>query len=114
MRSTAIESVGGVDPSRHYAMDYDLWLRLGKRYPPGLIDKKIGRFRMHETSKSITGFQKQFDEDLEVAQKYANGHGWPIFWHRLNNKKIVMIYQLLARVRKIQAKPACRQAGSET
>ncbi|MCM8776638.1 MAG: glycosyltransferase [Candidatus Omnitrophica bacterium] len=95
-RRAALQHVGGVEPSLYYAMDYDLWLRLGKQFTPGLIDKKLAKFRMYPTSKSITGFDRQFLEELDVAKKYAGRSTWPIFCHHLNKIKIVTIYKLMA------------------
>lgn len=100
-RKGAIQEVGGVDASLHYAMDYDLWLRLGKRYEPGFIREKIAKFRMHAATKSITGFHRQFQEDFDVARKYAGKNHWPIFLHRINRFKIVIIYQLMIMMRQL-------------
>ncbi len=36
-RREAFEAVGGIDKSLHYAMDYDLWLKLGKKYPVAYV-----------------------------------------------------------------------------
>ncbi len=100
-RQEAIREVGGVDENLKYAMDYDLWLRLGKRFEPGFIHENIAKFRMYATTKSITGFHQQFKEDYEVAKKYAGRSFWPIFFHGVNRIKIVTIYQFLAFLRKI-------------
>lgn len=96
MRRQAVLDSGGIDASRHYAMDYDLWLRLGKKYPPGFINERLGKFRMYATTKSVSGFRKQFAEDLDVAIHYANGSYWPVLLHRINNLKIVTAYELMA------------------
>jgi glycosyltransferase involved in cell wall biosynthesis len=96
IRREALARVGGADASLRYAMDYDLWLRLGKHFQPGFIPQRLGQFRIHGATKSITGFREQFREDFSVARRYAEGFWWPLVLHYLNNVKIVAIYKLLA------------------
>lgn len=102
VRRTSLLDAGGVNPAWHYAMDYDLWLRLGKQYEPGFIAAPLGKFRMYSTTKSITGFHRQFTEELEVAKKYAPHAFWPIFLHRVNRFKIVLIYEIMALWRSLK------------
>jgi glycosyltransferase involved in cell wall biosynthesis len=49
----AFESVGGLDPSYRYAMDYELWLKLGKRFEVRHVDAVLGAYRYHPTSKTV-------------------------------------------------------------
>jgi len=102
MRRSAILEARGVDESRHYAMDYDLWLKLGRLYRPGYLDQTIGKFRMYDSTKSMTGFHRQFQEDFEVAKKYAAGTWLPIFLHKLNQIKITVLYRLMAGRRTVK------------
>lgn len=96
MRRTAFDAVGRTfDSSRHWAMDYDLWLRLGARFEPALIDRTLGRFRMYGATKSARGFRKQFEEDFDVARKHAPREHGLLAVHRFNNAKIVTIYYLM-------------------
>ncbi|MBI3306457.1 MAG: glycosyltransferase [Candidatus Omnitrophica bacterium] len=105
-RKDAIAKVGGgVDENLHYAMDYDLWLRLGKQFEPGFIPEPVAKFRMYAATKSITGFHRQFQEDYEVGKKYSGNAFWPVFFHGINRLKIVTIYQLLALFRKFGRPP---------
>jgi glycosyltransferase involved in cell wall biosynthesis len=46
------QQCGGVDPSFHYAMDYDLWLRLALLQRPQRIDHYLSCFRYHPDQKS--------------------------------------------------------------
>jgi glycosyltransferase involved in cell wall biosynthesis len=49
----AFEAVGGLDPSYRYAMDYELWLRLGSRFPVTHVDAVLGAYRLHPASKTV-------------------------------------------------------------
>ncbi len=102
-RRKAVEAAGPLNRDRHYAMDYDLWLRFGKRWKPGILPRVIGHFRMYENTKSMSSFQKQFDEDYAVAAVHAQGHpraGALLAHHRFNNALIVTIYKVMAWLRK--------------
>lgn len=43
---------GGITTSYHYAMDYDLWLRMATIKQPRLLDDYLACFRFHEGQKS--------------------------------------------------------------
>jgi glycosyltransferase involved in cell wall biosynthesis len=49
----AFEAVGGLDESYRYAMDYELWLKLGKRFEVRHVDQVLGAFRFHGSSKTV-------------------------------------------------------------
>lgn len=54
IRRDAVEAVGGLDESLHYAMDYDLWIRLGLHFPVSHLPRAIlASFRMHTRSKTV-------------------------------------------------------------
>lgn len=103
MRRGALDQAGPLDESLHYAMDYDLWLRLGKLSDPAVLPVPLAKFRMYETSKSITGFTRQFDEDYAVACRHGRGQRWPLFWHAVNRAKITAVYSIMAWFRRITA-----------
>jgi len=94
-RRSAMDLTGLLDENLHYTLDYDLWLRLGTRHRLHILTQTLASFRMHSRSKSRTGFQRQFDEDLEVAQRYCKG--FPILLHRLHSWAIVTTYTFLTR-----------------
>jgi hypothetical protein len=43
----AFWAVGGLDPSYRYAMDYELWLKLGARFSVCHVDEVLGGYRLH-------------------------------------------------------------------
>jgi glycosyltransferase involved in cell wall biosynthesis len=92
-RASFGRSVGPLDVSLHYTMDYDLWLRLAKQAPPRVLDRVLAKFRLHAASKSGGVQREQFDEGLRVARRY--GSGLDLALHRLNVEKIVWTYRLL-------------------
>src|SRR5262249_7177214 len=69
MRRDAVLSVGLLDTSLHYVMDYDLFLRIGLKYPIGSLSAVLARFRIHQKSKTSNAFGTDADEIITVYQK---------------------------------------------
>jgi hypothetical protein len=61
-RRSAYEAVGGIDPAIHYAMDYDLWLKIAKRFPVAYLPKPLANFRWLADNKTATGGFRRLDE----------------------------------------------------
>lgn len=97
-RRKVLDEIGGINENLYYAMDYDFWLRIGKRYPPGILAGTFGAFRVYQTSKSMSNFKQRFKEDFAIARKHAQGcprAGWILFKHWMNNTLIAVMYTLL-------------------
>lgn len=94
------QSIGGLDESLHYTMDYDLWLRMGKRAEPAIVDAVLAQFRLHPRSKSGQVNREQFDEGYRVARRYFAGDTTSRFIHRFNVEKIVWAYRTMGWARR--------------
>src|SRR5512146_1701623 len=79
----AFEKVGGFDTNYRYAMDYDLWLRLGSISEPILLDLQVACFRAHDESRSIARSDLAYDESWRIRKKRLHGHPAKIFFHCL-------------------------------
>ncbi|GEJ56373.1 glycosyltransferase family 2 protein [Anaeromyxobacter diazotrophicus] len=91
---------GPLDEALHYALDYDLWLRLGKRSAPVFIDAPQAAFRWYDTSKSGARFDVQFEEDLRVFERHAPpGDRLLRLEKRLHTAGIVAAYRVLRAFR---------------
>jgi len=68
-------AVGGVDESLRFAMDYDLWIRLGAKFPCRHLAEALSVYRLHESSKTICdrNLFLNSEEGLRVATGY---YGW--------------------------------------
>lgn len=73
VRREALELAGGFDPSLRYTMDYDLWLRLGRRAAPCLLDLPLASFRVHAGSISVRQVDAAFLEEFRVRCRYLEG-----------------------------------------
>lgn len=86
---------GLLDESLHWTMDYDLWLRMGARSDPLVLDEVLAQFRLHERSKSGRVDRRQFDEGHRVALRYLGNDRLSRLVHRINIEKIMLAYRVL-------------------
>jgi len=74
-RRDVFEAVGGVDETLQFAMDYDLWIRIGREFPCRYLPGFLAQYRLHEASKTVSDktLQANCEEGLRLALKYF---GW--------------------------------------
>lgn len=65
----AYEAVGGLDEALHMTMDYDLWLRIGKRFSVHHVDDVWGIQRIHPESKTTRN--DPWPERLAVSRRHG-------------------------------------------
>ena len=73
-----LESVGLFDTSLKFAMDYDLWLRLGKLAAPLRLEEPLSAFRAHRASLSTVSSGSAYDEAWSVRKRYYGIN--PVQW----------------------------------
>jgi hypothetical protein len=56
-------------------MDYDLWIRIGRRFPCSRIPQTLATYRLHQSSKTISSHTllKNAEESLAVTIRHF---GW--------------------------------------
>jgi glycosyltransferase involved in cell wall biosynthesis len=70
-RRTAFMAVGGLDASLHYCLDYDLWIKLGLRYPVCYIPEVLARSRVYPETKTATGGLERLTEIERMIGRYG-------------------------------------------
>lgn len=70
LKKRAFDQAGLFDPSLKYAMDYDLWIRIGGIGDPISLDKPLACFRVHAGSHSIAAYGKAFHEEWMIRKKF--------------------------------------------
>lgn len=93
-RRYVIDEIGLLDEKLEYSMDYEYWLRISDKYPIFNLQEVLADFRLHERSKSTLFFISQFEEELEVAKRYASGLTIGLHW--LHKNLIVFVYRIMA------------------
>jgi len=97
-----VTAAGGIDESRFFDMDYDLWLRFGLICPPRRIDADLAALRWIATCKTGGAFDQSLAAANATSRKYAARIGKP--WlgainHWWYAKRTAAIYRRLARRR---------------
>lgn len=73
-RASFWHQVGPLDPTFHFAMDYDLWVRLARLAPLLYVPCLWANFRLHEGGKSLTMDDRCYPEMIRVCQREAGGY----------------------------------------
>ena len=69
MRREVFASSGMLDPDRHCALDYDLWIRVARRYSMKKIDQFLANSRIHEGSKTVYQMGTAMLATIELLEK---------------------------------------------
>jgi glycosyltransferase involved in cell wall biosynthesis len=83
VRMEGFRRAGMFDLRRKYAMDYDLWLRLGLLGAPVRVDRPLACFRLHGGSLSSLESRLAFDEALAIRRELMKGEPLRFFFHYL-------------------------------
>jgi GT2 family glycosyltransferase len=102
VRREVLHEVGLLDERYVMSHDYDLWLRVAGRYgPPVILRRELACFRMTETTLSMGGFERQFQEHQEIAARYGMNHRAAVAVNRFMSRSIVSVYRLLRLRRRL-------------
>jgi glycosyltransferase involved in cell wall biosynthesis len=74
----AFEAVGGADESMHYAMDYDLFLKMASKFKVGYMPRVLANFKWIGANKSALGGWTHLDETARATAPFG-GHGLPAY-----------------------------------
>ncbi|MBI4756647.1 MAG: glycosyltransferase [Betaproteobacteria bacterium] len=75
VRKELFDRMGGFSPDYKYAMDYEMWLRLGRIAEPQQIDSHLAAFRVHEKSlSSAVDRYTSLNENFRIRMKYLGGN----------------------------------------
>ncbi len=76
VRRAALEAVGMLDPLLRYCMDYDLWIRLGRRFRIDRIKRFLANSRRYPETKSFS-HRDQLFQDIYAVSERSFGHVSP-------------------------------------
>ncbi len=94
-RRELVREFGLFDVNEHLVMDYEYWLRIGRRYGPGVLDEYLARFRVHGGAKTQATNFSNFRQELDVAKKYSPSRMVRLL-HYANYALIVAAYVSMA------------------
>ena len=110
-RKEAAKEVGEFDINQHFVIDYDYWLRLGKKYKAGVINEYLSSFRITHSNKSTISFVQQFRDEFNVAKRFTNNN-LILFLHLLHYNLIIFIYSTLKMIRNFTSRDSNIQSSA--
>ena len=72
-------AVGGLDESYQFAMDYELWLKLGARFDVSQVERTQAAYRYHGESKSISQYDEFVPETLRASREHGGRFFSPLY-----------------------------------
>jgi len=91
-RRDVFEECGMLNPDLRFAMDYDLWIRIARRYPLVKIDAFLANSRLHGDAKTVKQTAAAMQETIGVLKSH---YGYvPYNWlygymhHRLTGQSV--------------------------
>ena len=66
-----LDEAGPLDESLHYAMDYDLWLKIGARFGARHVDAVWSLQRFHAAAKTKAHEEDFWPERLGISRRYG-------------------------------------------
>ncbi len=110
-RRRLLDRVGLLDESYHCAMDYHLWVRMGAISAPAFLDRELARFRSYGINKMSAQYRRSFAEELDAAKRVSQGeHPLLMLLHEINRIKLVVAYDLMARLSARSSGPRLRRS----
>lgn len=79
-RRGAVEEVGWLDEELHYALDWDLLIKLGKRFGLHYVPEYFGALREYPEAKSFAGGRARIEEIRRVLARHTGLHRAPGYW----------------------------------
>ena len=74
VRREVWQEIGVFDETIQYAQDQDLFLRIGRKFDPVVLDEDLSAIRQHSGSRAFANMRKAQSEELRVRRKYALLH----------------------------------------
>ena len=81
------QAAGGLDRTLHWAMDWDLWLRLARDHEVIHLDRDLASYRWLGSNKTAAGGFDRLQEVAAVARRYGC-HGLPAYF-RLEQARLL-------------------------
>lgn len=104
-RRRAYEAVGGVDARFHWALDYELWLRMAPRFKFAYLPKVLANYRWLGNNKSAVGGAARLDEIDSVFRGLGRRPPAYVELERVN----VHVAEAIARAKRLRIVSAVGQ-----
>lgn len=91
-RRSVLERIGPLDPSLHYAMDYDYWMRLDRAGGKLVhVPEFLAFSRVHAATKTVSARVQCYREILSVSRRHAGDASFSqyfAYWHHRCHERL--------------------------
>ena len=70
MRRESFKTAGQLDPTLHWAFDYEFWIRLARLGPFAPIQARLATSRMHPANKTLGCRRQVFRENIGILRRH--------------------------------------------
>jgi hypothetical protein len=102
VRFAAFKAVGMLDPSLNFALDYDLWFRMGEKYPMRYLPKPLATYRVWSNSKSVQNSSNFIEEHLKIFDRFFSNPSLTQDLRALQPQSYALAYLRLGFIANVQ------------
>jgi len=122
-RRSAVEVVGYLDERLHWSMDWDLFIKIGKRYRVDHIPRDMANLREHRSAKTMSGGRARLAELLALMRRHGSrryppaylGYGFDTYFRlvfdALEQRAPGRLTNLVVRARRLLERPTYGLVG---
>jgi glycosyltransferase involved in cell wall biosynthesis len=96
LRRRVFEQHGPLDIEFEFAMDFEYWLRIGRKVRYQFRAELLSRFRLHPTSKSVSQHGRFWREEKRAFRRHGGSWHSPFFLAHFYDSKVIWASYLLA------------------
>ena len=78
-----LAKVGLLDANLRWCFDWDLWIRIGQRFPVHAVPYRFSSYRVYPESKTESGGAARLREMVRVSRKYGGLLNPELAWYSL-------------------------------
>ena len=92
IKRACIDRVGRFDIDLRSSQDYDLWLRLAKKYPVSYVEKPLLNYHSHDNERISTNLDKQISGKEYINEKFFDDIKRDNKTWYMRNRALVLMY----------------------
>ena len=96
-RRSALEAVGYLDEGLHWGLDWDLFIKLGKRFRVDYLPKQMANLREYASTKTASGGRRRLAELTEMVRRHGSRRYPPALFTYGTDTYVRLIFEVLVR-----------------
>jgi hypothetical protein len=96
-RRAALEAVGYLDETLHWGLDWDLFIKLGKRFRVDYLPREMANLREYTTTKTSSGGRRRLAELAAIVRRHGSRRYPPALFSYGTDTYVRLTFETLAR-----------------